>query len=85
MPCHVMPCHAIPWPVPTQPSPPLGLRPSHIRSEGAVEGPKERLARLRAAAQRMEAVTARAGRMTQVRGLVFGLCWARVRHVVWLS
>ena len=59
--------------------------PFQVRSEGEVEGPKERLARLRAAAQRMEAVTARAGRMTQVRGLGFGLCWARVRHVVWLS
>ncbi len=38
--------------------------------EGEVETPKERLARLRAAAQRMEAVTARAGRITQVNASI---------------
>lgn len=48
-----------------------------------METPKERLARLRAAAQRMEAVTARAGRITQVTLLLcMFACWVTAGWVL---
>ena len=64
--CNSLPCLPVP--------------PSCSPLEGEVESAKERLARLRATAVRMEAMTARAGRLVQVRA---GLLWSVAQHCLW--